>query len=62
MLILDLKQAWDAAGTPAKAGRQDDAERLLKQFILISRWSPDVVPVDAERLANLARAKFPHLQ
>jgi hypothetical protein len=62
MLIPDLKQAWDAIGTAAKAGKQDDAEQLLKQFILISRWSPDLVPADAERLAAVASAKLPTLQ
>lgn len=62
MLIPDLKQAWDAIGAAAKAGKQDDAEQLLKQFILISRWSPDLVPDDAKRLADLASAKFPSLQ
>ena len=62
MLIPELKQAWDAIGTAAKAGKQDDAEQLLKQFVLIARWSPDLVPADAKRLADLATSKLPSLQ
>jgi hypothetical protein len=62
MLIPELKKAWDAIGTAAKAGKQDDAEQLLKQFVLTSEWSSDLVPDDAKRLADLARAKLPSLQ
>ena len=62
MLIPELKQAWDAIGTSAKAGKLDDAEQLLKQFVLISRWSPDLVPADAKRLADFAAEKLPSLQ
>jgi hypothetical protein len=62
MLVPELKQAWDAVGAAAKAGKQDDAEQLLKQFVYIATWSADLVPADAKRLADLARAKLPVLQ
>jgi hypothetical protein len=62
MEIPELKQAWDAIGTAAKAGRQDDAESLFKQFILILQWSPDLVPKDKKRLEERVRLRLPRLQ
>jgi hypothetical protein len=62
MLIPELKQAWDAIGSAAKAGKLDNAEQLLKQFVLICSWSPDLVPEDAKQLAKKAQDKLPQLQ
>lgn len=59
MTIPELKSAWDAIATAAKAGRVNDAEQLMKQFVLIARWSPDLVPDDARRLADRAAALLP---
>lgn len=60
--IAELKNAWDAIGAAAKAGQQDDAETLFKQFILILQWSPDLVPKDKKRLEDKARSRLPQLQ
>jgi hypothetical protein len=62
MLIPELKAGWDAIAKAAKARQLDDAEQLLKQFVLTCRWSPDLVPADQERLAKAAEAKLPDLQ
>jgi hypothetical protein len=62
MLIPELKEGWDHIGKAAKAGQLDDAEQLLRQFVLTCRWSPDLVPVDQERLAKAAETKLPELQ
>lgn len=62
MLIPELKAGWDAIAKAAKAGQLDDAEQLLKQFVLTCRWSPDLVPADQQRLAQAAEAKLPDLQ
>ena len=62
MLIPELKAGWEAIAKAAKAGQLDDAEQLLKQFVLICRWSPDLVPADQQRLARAAEAKLPDLQ
>lgn len=62
MLIPELKAGWDAIAKAAKGGQLDDAEQLLKQFVLICRWSPDLVPADQQRLAKVAEAKLPELQ
>jgi hypothetical protein len=62
MMIPELKQAWDAIGAAAKSGQLDNAEQLLRQFSLVAGWSPDLVPKDAQRLADLARSKLPDLQ
>ena len=37
MLIPELKAGWEAIAKAAKAGQLDDAEQLLKQFVLICR-------------------------
>lgn len=62
MLIPELKAGWDAIAKAARAGHLDDAEQLLRQFVLTCRWSPDLVPADQERLAKAAEAKLPDLQ
>jgi hypothetical protein len=62
MNIPELKNAWDAIGTAAKAGEQNKAEQLFRQFDLIARWSPDLIPKDAQRLSDKARKLFPTLQ
>jgi hypothetical protein len=62
MLIPELKEGWDAIAKAAKAGQLDDAEQLLRQFVLTCRWSPDLVPADQDRLAKAAEAKLPELQ
>ncbi len=62
MLITELKAGWDAIAKSAKAGQLDDAEQLLRQFILTCRWSPDLVPADQDRLTKAAAAKLPELQ
>lgn len=62
MLIPELKAGWDAIAKSAKAGKLDEAEQLLKQFVLTCRWSPDLVPADQQRLAKAAEAKLPDLQ
>jgi hypothetical protein len=62
ILIPELKAGWDAIAKAAKAGQLDDAEQLLKQFVLTCRWSPDLVPADQQRLAHAAEAKLPELQ
>lgn len=62
MNIPDLKNTWDAIGTAAKEGEQNKAEKLFGQFELIARWSPDLIPKDAQRLVDKARGRLPHLQ
>ena len=62
MLIPELKKGWDAIGQAAIAGEQNKAETLFKQFDLLARWSPDLIPKDAQRLSDKARAKLPDLQ
>jgi hypothetical protein len=62
MTVPDLKQAWDAIGAAARARRQNEAEQLFEQFILVTRWSPDLIPADAERLIKKAQARLPKLQ
>lgn len=62
MTIPELKQAWDAIGTAAKAGKHNEAETLFAQFVLIAKWSPDLIPADAQRLEKKARARLPGLQ
>jgi hypothetical protein len=62
MIIAELKHAWDAIGTAAKAGKQNEAEVLFKQFELTTKWSPDLIPADAARLVKKARARLPQLQ
>lgn len=59
MTIPELKAAWDAIAAAAKSGRIDEAEQLMRQFELIARWSPDLVPEDARRLAAKAAAQLP---
>jgi hypothetical protein len=62
MQIPELKKAWDSIGLAAKEGRQNDAEKLFDNFQVIAQWSPDLIPQDAKRLSEKARAKFPKLQ
>jgi hypothetical protein len=62
MTIPDLKQAWDAIGAAAKAGKQNEAEQLFNQFVLLTTWSPDLIPADANRLKEKAQARLPLLQ
>jgi hypothetical protein len=62
MTIPELKAAWDDIGTAAKAGRQNDAENFFKHFESITKWSPDLIPADAERLQKKARERLPRLQ
>ncbi|MCP3713509.1 hypothetical protein M3I54_42890 [Paraburkholderia sp. CNPSo 3274] len=52
MTIPDLKNAWEAMRSAAKKGNTDEAEHLLNQFVLAAKWSPDLVPQDAARLAK----------
>jgi hypothetical protein len=52
MTIPELKSAWDAVAKAARKGETDEAEQLLRQFSLIARWSPDLVPEDAARLSK----------
>ncbi|HEX3348295.1 MAG TPA: hypothetical protein VHS58_09385 [Acetobacteraceae bacterium] len=62
MTIPDLKSAWDEIGMAAKAGRQDEAEKLFAHFEIVAKWSPDLVPTDAKRLVDKARGRLPQLQ
>jgi len=62
MLIPELKEGWEAIANAAKARQLDEAEQLLRQFALICRWSPDLVPADQQRLSEAAKAKLPSLQ
>jgi hypothetical protein len=60
--ILVRKNAWDQIGIAAKADRLNDAATLPKRFAVIARWSPELIPKDAQRLADKAKAKRPQLQ
>src|SRR5260370_20323644 len=62
MNIPGLKTAWDAIGVAAKAGEQNKAEQLFRQFDLIARWSPDLIPKDAQHLSDKVRKLLPALQ
>lgn len=62
MTIPELKQAWDAIGKAAKAGKQNEAESLFDHFMVLTEWSPDLIPADAKRLQAKARARLPGLQ
>lgn len=62
MKIPELKTAWDAVATAAQAGKTNDAEQLLRQFALIAKLSPDLVPDDAKRLVAKANDKFTTIQ
>ena len=62
MTIPELKSAWDEIGTAAKAGRQDEAEKLFAHFEIVAKWSPDLVPADAKRLIANAQKRLPQLQ
>lgn len=62
MEIPDLKEAWEAIGTAAKAGQVNDAEKLLKAFEIACLWSPDLIRTDADRLVEKARKRLPALQ
>jgi hypothetical protein len=62
MTIPELKQAWDAIGTAARKGQQNEAEQLFDQFVRLTTWSPDLIPVDAKRLKEKAKARLPRLQ
>jgi hypothetical protein len=62
MTIPELKSAWDEIGAAAKAGRQDEAEKLFAHFEIIVQWSPDLVPADRDRLIKKAKERLPQLQ
>lgn len=62
MLIPELKAAWESIRTAVQAGQLNDAEVRLKNFIQLARWSPDLVPEDAKRLADKARAAMGTIQ
>jgi hypothetical protein len=62
MTIPELKSAWDAIAKAAKKGDTNDAEQLLRQFSLIARWSPDLVPADADRLVKKGEAQLSLIQ
>lgn len=62
MTIPDLKQSWDAVASAARKGKTNEAEQLLRQFVLIAKWSCDLVPADAARLAKKAEDQFALLQ
>jgi hypothetical protein len=62
MTIPDLKAAWDATAASARSGETDKAEQLLRQFALVARWSPDLVPTDVDRLIRKGEAQLGLIQ
>ena len=58
MLIPDLKTTWDTIRQAFVGAQYNDAGNLLSQFERQCRVSPDLVPVDAKRLAKKAREAF----
>ena len=62
MTIPELKDAWDKIGAAAKEGELNKAEKLFEHFQIIAKWSPDLVPKDAERLSEKAKKRLPRLQ
>jgi hypothetical protein len=61
MTLPELKTAWTELAEAGRNGRAKDTERLLDTFINVASWCPDLVPNDAKRLADKARAKVPPL-
>ena len=61
MLIPELLQAWNAlakaAASPDPAD-QKSVHSLLQRFVVLCRWSPDLVPKDVVRLQKKAEAKI----
>jgi hypothetical protein len=62
MLIPELKTAWEGIRIAVQSEQLNDAEVRLKNFIQLARWSPDLVPEDAKRLADKARATMGTIQ
>lgn len=62
MLIPELKTAWDDVRKAVQSGQSNEAEARLKSFILLARMSADLVPEDAKRLADKARATMGQIQ
>ncbi len=61
MLLAPIEAAWDSIGDASKQNRLNDAEQLLRQFALLTHWSPDLVPTDADGLAAKALTMNPKL-
>lgn len=62
MLIPELKSAWDGIYMAVQSGQANEAEVRLKTFIQVARLSPDLVPDDANRLADKARTAMGLIQ
>jgi hypothetical protein len=62
MNIPELKRLWDAIGAAAIEGEINKAEKLFTQFEVSARWSPDLIPKDAQRLTQKAQQRLPQLQ
>ena len=62
MLIPELKAGWESVRAAVQAGQLKDAEVRLNSFIQLARWSPDLVPEDAKRLADKARSTMGAIQ
>lgn len=62
MLIPELKTAWDSIRTAIQSGQPNEAETRLKTFTLQVELSADLVPEDAKRLADRARATMSKIQ
>ncbi|WP_341887210.1 hypothetical protein [Variovorax sp. YR752] len=62
MLIPELKEGWEAIRAAVQSGQSNEAEVRMKNFIQLARWSADLVPEDAKRLADKARSTMGLIQ
>lgn len=58
----NTQPAWNAIADAVSKGESEEAEQRLADFQRRAKWSPDLVPDDAERLVEKARARMPSIQ